>query len=145
MALGPSRFAESLGLDRHPDDSGASVHTTRGDQVIRDVDGCPVAGRSLASGTINGAATLTVELIQPDNHPHVVRIVWPSTPTITTPRPLPRVASTAMRLLAEASTTLARIKRADGSDPLTTKRSIRAKTGSTCEEESDDCRRLDNG
>ena len=53
---------------------------------------------------------ITVELIQPDSMPAVVRIVWPTAPTITTPARYLEVASTAMRLLAEASTTLARIR-----------------------------------
>ena len=65
----------------------------------------------LASGRLNRSGdTLTVELIQPDSMPAVVRIVWPSAATITTPARYNEVASTAMRLLAEASTTLARIK-----------------------------------
>jgi hypothetical protein len=42
--------------------------------------------------------------------PAVVRIVWPTAPTITTPARYNEVASTAMRLLAEASTALARIR-----------------------------------
>jgi hypothetical protein len=37
-------------------------------------------------------------------------IRWPDAPTITTPARYNEVASTAMRLLAEASTALARIK-----------------------------------
>ena len=48
--------------------------------------------------------------------PAVVRIVWPTAPTITTPARSLEVASTAMRLLAEASTTLARMQRAGGGD-----------------------------
>jgi hypothetical protein len=64
----------------------------------------------LAQGTINGADSLTIELIQPADHPPIVRVVWPSAPTITTPTRYNEVASAAMRLLAEASTTLARIK-----------------------------------
>jgi hypothetical protein len=51
-----------------------------------------------------------IELIQPADHPPIVRVVWPAAPTITTPARYREVASTAMRLLAEASTTLARIK-----------------------------------
>jgi len=42
--------------------------------------------------------------------PAVVRIVWPTAPTITTPARYTEVASTAMKLLAEASTRLARLK-----------------------------------
>jgi hypothetical protein len=65
----------------------------------------------LASRTINRSGDLvTVELIQPDPMPAAVRIVWPTAPTITTPARYNEVASTAMRLLAEASITLARIR-----------------------------------
>jgi hypothetical protein len=65
----------------------------------------------LASRTINRSGDLvTVELIQRDSMPAAVRIVWPTAPTITTPARYNEVASTAMRLLAEASTTLARIR-----------------------------------
>jgi hypothetical protein len=42
--------------------------------------------------------------------PAVVRIVWPTAATITTPTRHLEVAAAAMKLLAEASTTLARIK-----------------------------------
>jgi hypothetical protein len=64
----------------------------------------------LSSGPINGGDTLTVELFQPDRMPVAVRIVWPGAATITTPAHYLEVASAAMRLLAEASTTLARIR-----------------------------------
>ena len=64
----------------------------------------------LSSGPINGADTLTIEVIQLDSMPAVVRIVWPTGATITTPARYLEVASVAMRLLAEASTTLARIR-----------------------------------
>ena len=64
----------------------------------------------LSSGPVNGGETLTVELIQPDSMPAVVRIVWPTAATITTPAHYLAVASAAMRLLAEASTTLTRIR-----------------------------------
>ena len=71
----------------------------------------PVAKSTiLSSGPINGGDTLTVELIQPDRMPVAVRIVWPSAATITTPAHYLEVASAAMRLLAEASTTLTRIR-----------------------------------
>ena len=71
----------------------------------------PVAKSTiLSSGPINGGDTLTVELIQPDRMPVAVRIVWPSAATITTPAHYLEVASAAMRLLAEASTNLARIR-----------------------------------
>ena len=64
----------------------------------------------LSSGPINGADTLTIEAIQPDGMPAVIRIVWPTPATITTPAHYLEVASAAMRLLAEASTTLTRIR-----------------------------------
>jgi hypothetical protein len=65
----------------------------------------------LDSRTISRSGDLvTVELIRPDSVPAAVRIVWPTAPTITTPARYNEVASTAMRLLAEASTTLAGIK-----------------------------------
>jgi hypothetical protein len=64
----------------------------------------------LSFGPINGADTLMIEVIQPDNMPTVVRIAWPAAPTITTPARYVEVASAAMRLLAEASTNLVRIR-----------------------------------
>jgi hypothetical protein len=68
----------------------------------------------LSTGPINGADTITIELIQPDSMPNsmpiVVRIVWPAAPTITTPARYLEVTSTAMQLLAIASTELARVK-----------------------------------
>jgi hypothetical protein len=51
-----------------------------------------------------GADPISIELIQPDSMPTAVRIVWPTAPTITTPARYNEVVSTAMRLLAEAST-----------------------------------------
>jgi hypothetical protein len=71
----------------------------------------PVAKSTiLSSGPINGGDTLTVELIEPDRMPVAVRIVWPSPATITTSAHYLEVASAAMRLLAEGSTTLTRIR-----------------------------------
>ena len=63
----------------------------------------------LASGQVNHDH-LSMEVVEPDNMPAVVRIVWPTAPTITTPARYNEVASTAMRQLAEASTMLARLK-----------------------------------
>jgi hypothetical protein len=64
----------------------------------------------LASGTINGADELSIELREADDAPATIWIVWPFAPTITTPARYLEVATTAIRVLAEASTTLARIK-----------------------------------
>ena len=64
----------------------------------------------LSAGALNGSDHLKVELIEPTGKPPFVAINWPTATTITTPARYNEVASTAMRLLAEASTTLARIK-----------------------------------
>ena len=41
----------------------------------------------LSGGPIHGAGAITIELIQPDSMPAVVRIVRPTAATITTPPP----------------------------------------------------------
>jgi hypothetical protein len=65
----------------------------------------------LASGQINQSGDMIeVVLVQPADNPSVIMIRWPDGPTITTPSRYNEVASAAMRLLAEASTTLVRIK-----------------------------------
>jgi hypothetical protein len=54
----------------------------------------------LASGVITRAGdTLTIELIQPDSMPAMVRIVWPTKPTVTppTPKALAAVAAAMLR------------------------------------------------
>ena len=48
--------------------------------------------------------TIVIELVEPADMPAVVRIVWPSAPTITTPAKLNEVAAEAMKILAYAST-----------------------------------------
>jgi hypothetical protein len=66
---------------------------------------------SLASGAINQSGdTIEIVLVQPADSPSVIMIRWPNAATITTPVRYNDVASTTMRLLATASTTLARIK-----------------------------------
>jgi hypothetical protein len=65
----------------------------------------------LASGRINQSGDpLSVELVEPADAPPAVLIRWPAAPTITTAARYNEVASTAMKLLAEASKMLARIK-----------------------------------
>ena len=65
----------------------------------------------LASGPINQSGdTIQIALIQPADNPNVIMIRWPGAPTITTPARYNEVASTAMKMLAEASTTLARLR-----------------------------------
>ena len=66
----------------------------------------------LASGLIDGRDLLQVVLI---NHarpgrPPVTQIIWPTRPTTVDARPNPNTAATIMRLLAEASVTLAATK-----------------------------------
>ena len=65
----------------------------------------------LGSGPISQSGdTIEVVLVQPTDSPSVIMIRWPAAATVTDPRRYNDVASTAMRLLAEASTTLARLK-----------------------------------
>ena len=67
----------------------------------------------LASGTLNGHDQLIIELVEsadPAALPPVVAIRWPSKATVTTPAAYDQVAANVMRLLANASTTLAGIK-----------------------------------
>jgi hypothetical protein len=54
--------------------------------------------------------TIVIELVEPADMPAVVRIVWPSAPTITTPAKLNEVAAKAMKILAYASTRYAQIR-----------------------------------
>jgi hypothetical protein len=54
-----------------------------------------------SGGPINGADAITIELIQSDSMPAVVRIVWPTAATITTPARYLEVAA-AMKVLAES-------------------------------------------
>jgi hypothetical protein len=64
----------------------------------------------LASGAINQSGdTISVELVEPADAPPAVLIHWPAAPTITTAARYNEVASTVMRMLATASTELARI------------------------------------
>jgi hypothetical protein len=47
---------------------------------------------------------LKVELVEPDKMPAMVRIVWPTPPTIVDPKRFPDAAATVARLFAEAHT-----------------------------------------
>jgi hypothetical protein len=67
----------------------------------------------LSSGTLNGHDQLIVELVESgdrDLHPPAVAVRWPSKATLTTPAAFDQVAANVMRLLANASTTLAGLK-----------------------------------
>ena len=63
----------------------------------------------LASAQV-GHDTISVELLEPNAMPPMVRIVWPDVPTIVNPKQFPDTAATVARLFAEAATTLASIK-----------------------------------
>ena len=64
----------------------------------------------LASGTINGADELLVQLIQPDDMPAMVRVVWPAKPTVCDTKRFPDTAATIAQLFARAHIVLAALK-----------------------------------
>jgi hypothetical protein len=63
----------------------------------------------LASGQINHDQ-IRVELVEPDGMPAMVRIIWPSAPTIVDPRRFPDVAATVAQLFARAHIVLAALQ-----------------------------------
>jgi hypothetical protein len=63
----------------------------------------------LAHGQINHDH-LSVELIEPDSMPAMVRVVWPTAPTIIDPKRFPETAATIAQLFARAHIVLASIK-----------------------------------
>jgi hypothetical protein len=63
----------------------------------------------LASSQINHDQ-LAVELVEPDSMPAMVRIVWPSAPTIVDPKRFPDTAATIAQLFARAHIVLAVLK-----------------------------------
>jgi hypothetical protein len=65
----------------------------------------------LARGLINQSGQLSVELIEPADMPAVVRIVWLSATTITTPTRYTEVAAAAMKVLANAVTRYNQLRR----------------------------------
>jgi len=64
----------------------------------------------LTSGPIIGADELSVQLIQPDGMPAVVRINWPRRPTTAAAAHYPAVAAAIVKIVAESATALARHK-----------------------------------
>jgi hypothetical protein len=64
----------------------------------------------LARGAVNGADELSVQLIQPDGLPPVVRINWPRRPTTAAAAHNPAVAAAIVKIIAESATALARHK-----------------------------------
>jgi hypothetical protein len=68
---------------------------------------------TLSDGAINAAGDrIAVELLQPDNLPALVRIVWPAAASVCQPHRFNEVAAAAMKVLATAVTQLAGIKAA---------------------------------
>jgi hypothetical protein len=65
----------------------------------------------LSTGRINGADSITIELIEANETPAVVIIRWPSKPSVFHPRLFPAAADTAARTFAAAVVKLAQIKR----------------------------------
>jgi hypothetical protein len=61
----------------------------------------------LAEGQISPSDAIVVVLVEPADMPNSIVIHWPIAPTITAPARYNGIASTTMRLLAAASTTLA--------------------------------------
>jgi hypothetical protein len=64
----------------------------------------------LARGTVNGADQLSVQLIQPDGLPAVVRINWPRRPTTAAAAHYPAVAAAIVKIIADSAMALARHK-----------------------------------
>jgi hypothetical protein len=63
----------------------------------------------LASSSL-GHDRVSVELVEPDGMPAMVRIVWPAKPTIVDPRRFPDTAATIAQLFARAHIVLAAIR-----------------------------------
>lgn len=68
----------------------------------------------LASCQLNGAESVTVQLLRtedmPTITPGIVRVLWPPQPTIIDPKHFPDVAAGIVRMFAAASTELAAIR-----------------------------------
>jgi hypothetical protein len=67
---------------------------------------------TLATGQINGADSIMIELVEADETPAVVIVTWPVKPTVLHPHHFPTAADTAERTFAAAAVRLAAIKRA---------------------------------
>ena len=64
----------------------------------------------LASGAITAVHTLTIELVEPGDHPPVVRITWPAKQSIIPPSRFNAVAADLTRLIAAAATRLTQLR-----------------------------------
>jgi hypothetical protein len=63
----------------------------------------------LASGAVNHDQ-ISVELVEPEDMPAAVRIVWPAKPTVVDPKRFPDVAAAVAQLFARAHTGLAGLR-----------------------------------
>ena len=64
----------------------------------------------LASGAITAVDTITIELVETDEHPTVVIVRWPVKPTVLQPRRFPDAAPPSRKIFARAHVVLAAIK-----------------------------------
>jgi hypothetical protein len=63
----------------------------------------------LASGPVNHDQ-ISVELVEPEDKPAIVRIVWPQKATVVDPKRFPDVAAAVAQLFARAHIGLASLK-----------------------------------
>jgi hypothetical protein len=63
----------------------------------------------LASGQINHD-TISIELVEPDSLPAVVKITWPAQATVVDPRSFGDTAAALVKMFSTAHVELARIK-----------------------------------
>jgi hypothetical protein len=87
-----------------------SEHTQGLGEHLTELGVHPMPKVTLASGQVHMSDELTVELINSTDEPARIRIVWPAHATITTPASYAEAAAAAMRVLANASTELSRLK-----------------------------------
>jgi hypothetical protein len=64
----------------------------------------------LARGPLNGADELSIELAESPDLPPVIRLRWPSKPTLCPPAQLDTTVAAAMRVLSNAVVELAAIR-----------------------------------
>ena len=64
----------------------------------------------LASAWVNHDQLIAVELIEPDSRPPMVRVSWPSAPTLVDPQRFGDTAATIAQLFARAHVVLASLK-----------------------------------
>jgi hypothetical protein len=70
---------------------------------------------TLASGRVTNSDVVRVEYVKPDSNPPVILINWPPQPSVIEPNPkaLAAIATSVVRIMAEAQARLARIRSTD--------------------------------